>query len=259
MFLMIALTLAAAACPSTSPSRGPTDEIRFAVGGPAVPGHPHRAGRDRRGPGGRPRYAVGPRSRSRRSTLGFALVVLGRSPCAGAFAVAGAAGLRAAGAAAGPDDPAASLQPRAARPRWLAAHRLGLRPAGRVDGRVPLAIPLVVYVVSYIPWALRGQQGDRRGLAGREPHRAQRDADRAHRADVPLPQHADASRTRRRSPWWAWPLDLKPVWFYQGGFANGDRGVHLRRRQHRHLVAGHPGHGRSPPTRRSSGAASRWR
>ena len=21
------------------------------------------------------------------------------------------------------------------------------------------------------------------------------------------------------SPWWAWPFDLKPVWFYQGGFA----------------------------------------
>ena len=44
------------------------------------------------------------------------------------------------------------------------------------------------------------------------------------------------------SPWWAWPLDLKPVWFYQGGFA-GDRGRDLRRRQHRHLVAGHPGDG----------------
>ena len=23
------------------------------------------------------------------------------------------------------------------------------------------------------------------------------------------------------SPWWAWPLNLKPVWFYQGGFAGG--------------------------------------
>ena len=22
------------------------------------------------------------------------------------------------------------------------------------------------------------------------------------------------------SPWWAWPLNLKPVWFYQGSFAN---------------------------------------
>ena len=21
------------------------------------------------------------------------------------------------------------------------------------------------------------------------------------------------------SPWWAWPFDLKPVWFYQEGFA----------------------------------------
>ena len=23
------------------------------------------------------------------------------------------------------------------------------------------------------------------------------------------------------SPWWAWPLDLKPVWFYQEGLAGG--------------------------------------
>ncbi len=23
------------------------------------------------------------------------------------------------------------------------------------------------------------------------------------------------------SPWWAWPFDLKPVWFYQDGFAGG--------------------------------------
>ena len=23
------------------------------------------------------------------------------------------------------------------------------------------------------------------------------------------------------SPWWAWPFDLKPVWFYQDCFAGG--------------------------------------
>ena len=60
------------------------------------------------------------------------------------------------------------------------------------------------------------------------------------------------------SPWWAWPLDLKPVWFYQGGFAAA-RGVDLRRRQPRHLVARHPGHGLRAHGRRSSGAAWRWR
>jgi hypothetical protein len=27
------------------------------------------------------------------------------------------------------------------------------------------------------------------------------------------------------SPWWAWPLDLKPVWFYQGGFAASTSGA----------------------------------
>ena len=27
------------------------------------------------------------------------------------------------------------------------------------------------------------------------------------------------------SPWWAWPFDLKPVWFYQGRFAGGATGL----------------------------------
>jgi hypothetical protein len=27
------------------------------------------------------------------------------------------------------------------------------------------------------------------------------------------------------SPWWAWPLNLKPVWFYQGSFANDTAGA----------------------------------
>ena len=26
------------------------------------------------------------------------------------------------------------------------------------------------------------------------------------------------------SPWWAWPLDLKPVWFYQEYFTGGAAG-----------------------------------
>ena len=27
------------------------------------------------------------------------------------------------------------------------------------------------------------------------------------------------------SPWWAWPFDLKPVWFYQQSFAAGTAGA----------------------------------
>ena len=57
------------------------------------------------------------------------------------------------------------------------------------------------------------------------------------------------------SPWWAWPFDLKPVWFYQEGFAGGTIGGDLRRRQPRHLVARRPGHGVRRRGRRSSAAS----
>jgi predicted membrane-bound dolichyl-phosphate-mannose-protein mannosyltransferase len=79
-----------------------------------------------------------------------------------------------------------------------------------------LAIPLVVYVVLYIPWALiEGHQL----FAGWPPgHTGQTLVDltaemyRYHN-DLTAPHAAS-------SPWWAWPLNLKPVWFYQGSFAN---------------------------------------
>ena len=41
------------------------------------------------------------------------------------------------------------------------------------------------------------------------------------------------------SPWWAWPLDLKPVWFFSERYAGLLDGPHLRHRQPRDLLAGH--------------------
>ena len=32
--------------------------------------------------------------------------------------------------------------------------------------------------------------------------------------------HTVAATSSAAVPWWAWPLNLKPVWFYQGSFAN---------------------------------------
>jgi hypothetical protein len=73
-----------------------------------------------------------------------------------------------------------------------------------------------VYVVSYIPWALidnhrlwEGWPPDHTGqtlltLVG-DMYRYHNNLTAAHAAS---------------SPWWAWPLNLKPVWFYQGSFAN---------------------------------------
>ena len=79
-----------------------------------------------------------------------------------------------------------------------------------------VAIPLVVYVVSYLPWAFVenhqivagwpvGHTGQTLLALTGEMYRYHNDLTVAHAAS---------------SPWWAWPLNLKPVWFYQGSFAN---------------------------------------
>ncbi|HEX7950653.1 MAG TPA: hypothetical protein VF494_09920, partial [Candidatus Limnocylindrales bacterium] len=85
-----------------------------------------------------------------------------------------------------------------------------------------LVLPLVVYVISYIPWAML--DGNR--IVSAWPpfwadwppgHTGQTLLDltgQMYRYHNGLSQPHPAS-----SPWWAWPLDLKPVWFYQEGLA----------------------------------------
>ena len=80
-----------------------------------------------------------------------------------------------------------------------------------------MAIPVAVYVASYIPWAFIENHQLWAGCpAG---HTGQTLLDLTG-ADVQLPQRPDAPHPAS-SPWWAWPFDLKPVWFYQEGFAGG--------------------------------------
>ena len=80
-----------------------------------------------------------------------------------------------------------------------------------------LAIPLAVYVASYIPWAMID---DHRIIAGWPAgHEGQTLLDLTRQMygyhnGLTSPHPAS-------SPWWAWPLDLKPVWFYQEGLAGG--------------------------------------
>ncbi len=84
-----------------------------------------------------------------------------------------------------------------------------------------IIIPLVVYVISYIPWAL---------LPG---NRILNDWPPGHNGQTLLDltqamynYHNDLRAGHAASsPWWAWPLDLKPVWFYQDSFANSTTGV----------------------------------
>ena len=117
--------------------------------------------------------------------------------------------------AADPRRPAAILDPPADPPKgWL---RLG---AGFGLPALWLAvclvvIPIGVYVVSYIPWARsRNHQIVEGWPAG---HTGQTLLERTGKM---YEYHNNLSSPHpASSPWWAWSLDLKPVWFYEEGFA----------------------------------------
>ena len=81
-------------------------------------------------------------------------------------------------------------------------------------GATLIALPLAVYLISYLPWAALGNQivegwplgNDGRTLAD---------------LTTSMYQYHDTLRVAHAAsaPWWAWPLDLKPVWFFQESFA----------------------------------------
>jgi hypothetical protein len=81
-------------------------------------------------------------------------------------------------------------------------------------------IPLIVYVLHYIPWINLGNQwvaGNPVGHTGQTFLALQQSMYDYHnylRATHPA-----------SSPWWAWPFDLKPVWFEQNDYAGGTTAV----------------------------------
>ena len=81
-------------------------------------------------------------------------------------------------------------------------------------------VPLIVYTLSYIPWIDLGNQwvaGVPAGHTGQTFLDLQKSMYEYHnylRATHPA-----------SSPWWAWPLDLKPVWFEQNDYAGGTTAV----------------------------------
>ena len=119
-----------------------------------------------------------------------------------------------------PDDPTAILEPPAEAPRgWL---RLG---TGWGLPAVWLALGLIVlplglYVASYLPWAaVENHQIVEGWPAGNTGETLLQVTERMYRYHNDLPNPHPAS-----SPWWAWTLDLKPVWFYEEGFAGSTSG-----------------------------------
>ena len=78
------------------------------------------------------------------------------------------------------------------------------------------ALPLGVYIASYLPWAALGNQlitGWPIGNSGQTLTDLTASMYRYH--DTLRAAHAASS------PWWAWPLDLKPVWLFQSSFTAG--------------------------------------
>ncbi len=113
-----------------------------------------------------------------------------------------------------PDDPVRLLEAAASAPDgWLRPGTLLGLPI--VWAVICLgAIPVAVYVISYLPWVALGNRltdtwpPGHTGQTLLELTKSMYDYHNGLRAT-----HAASS------PYWAWPFDLKPVWFYQDGFA----------------------------------------
>jgi predicted membrane-bound dolichyl-phosphate-mannose-protein mannosyltransferase len=206
--IMVLLTMAAAAITVFRPIAWTTEEIVFAVGGPPALGMLIALTGIATGRAATA-IALGPVSATPLAA-GFALVVLGGLVYL-AFKVAGRMGF-------GPfaltrDGP---LPADASPEGWL---RLGYGlGAGTAWMAICLvAIPVVVYVISYIPWA------------NVESHQIVAGWPAGHTGQLLLDLTGDMYRYHNNltaahpasSPWWAWPLDLKPVWFYQDSYAGG--------------------------------------
>ena len=220
--IMIVLTLAAVAISVYRPIAWSDDEIRFAVGGPAAAGILLALAAIALGKVGSS-IALGPLKLTP-LPLALLLIVLGGLAYL-AFNVAGRMGI---GPMALPDPERPRLVSDPPPEGWL---RLG-------DGlglsvlwwaACLLVVPLVVYVLLYIPWAnVENHQIVTAGFPG-FPH----GWPPGHTGQTLLDltgqmyqYHNDLATTHpASSPWWAWPLNLKPVWFYQDSFANDRSGA----------------------------------
>ncbi len=90
-------------------------------------------------------------------------------------------------------------------------------------------VPVVVYLITYSPWVELGNDWGAVPLLGDLPFLADgTDGGRTVAAlTESMYQYHDNLRAEHAasSPWWAWPLDLKPVWFFQERYDDGTVGL----------------------------------
>ncbi len=211
--IMVGLTITAVVANVLHPVRWSLDEIRFAIGGPVVLGGVVALVAIATG-----KAATAVKISSVAITpleVAGALALLGGVAWA-AFAGASRLGFGPFAPAPAADEPAALLPAPAPPPAaaWLRpGAQLGLPVAWMAV--CLLALPVAVYVVSYIPWALIGNHVLFAGWPAGHTGQSLTDLTGAmysYHNGLPTPHAAS-------SPWWAWLFDLKPVWFYQEGFA----------------------------------------
>ena len=213
LMLMVALTAALAAGIALRPMRMSVEEIRLGVVAALTPGPIVLAyGLYRLASGGPPPVLGTFLTPTRITLLGAALTVVGAVVVLGVWYLGrrGHGPLSHGGQTVSTGDPAAPPAPRG----WL---RPGSGPLGLswllALGAI-LLIPLVVYAISYIPWIELGNRWTADFPAGNtgqtflDLQRSMYDYHNNLRATHPA-----------SSPWWAWPLDLKPVWFEQNDYA----------------------------------------
>jgi hypothetical protein len=214
LFVMVALTLLAVVVAIFHPVAWTDEEMRFAVMVPAALGMVVFFGA--LGTGSLDQSIV-IRSISFTPLLVAILLSLGSLVVWVIFGLAGRFGFGPLAASPGPDDPARYLEPPAPapegwlRPGWL----LGLPVLWAAICLVLL--PLTVYVGSYLPWAMIENHQLIPGWPVGHTGQTLLDLTNAmygYHNGLTAPHPAS-------SPWWAWPLDLKPVWFYQEGLAGG--------------------------------------
>jgi hypothetical protein len=230
VMIMIALTLVATAITVFHPIAWSLEEVRFAVAAPAAAGVAigllviPLAGRQSR-------VALGPLAATP-STAAISVAVLLLLLAGGvavAFSVAGRRGIGPLAPPLEPDDPARLAEPPAPAPTgWLRPGWAYGLPVVWMAGSL-LLLPVIVYVISYIPWALNsgGPAGSPQifpvgtPIFGNWPpgHTGQTLVDLT-RSMYDYHNNLRATHAAA-SPWWAWPFDLKPVWFYQGSFSGG--------------------------------------
>ena len=212
LLVMVGLVLAAVLANVLHPVAWTWEEFRFAIGVPIAIGLLAILYGLGQGDAAAP-IGLGPIS-LRPIELGF-LALLGAGAIYTLFLLLGRVGFGPLAAAPEPDDPAAILDPPTEAPRgWL---RLG---AGWGLPAVWLFVGLVVmplglYVISYIPWAMVENHQIVTGWPAGHDGQSLLDLTQAmynYHNNLTSPHPAS-------SPWWAWAFDLKPVWFYEEGFA----------------------------------------